>query len=181
MKVFHWSAVNPENPSPVAILFGILPISDGTFILLARSCMISKCFVVNRFSSIHNWVTIHLAIPKNRQCIGSTIRNFVGSKYGSRYVSETFVRWSEIYRLPYFDPTKFLIVDPMHCLFLGIAKWIVTRLWIEENQLTTKHLEIMQEQANKIKVPSNIGRIPNKIATGDGFSGFTAKIGRPHV
>src|SRR6185437_11635212 len=80
MKVFHWSAVNPENPSPVAILFGILLISDGTFILLARSCMISKCFVVNRFSSIHNWVTIHLAIPKNRQCIGSTIRNFVGSK-----------------------------------------------------------------------------------------------------
>src|SRR5213595_4334641 len=57
------------------------------------------------------------------------------------HVSETFVRWSEIYRLPYFDPTKFLIVDPMHCLFLGIAKWIVTRLWIEENRLTTKYLE----------------------------------------
>src|SRR5436853_5260773 len=62
----------------------------------------------------------------------------------------------------------------MHCLFLGIAKWIVTRLWIEENRLTTKHLEIMQEWANKIKVPSDIGRIPNKIATGDVFSGFTA-------
>ena len=61
----------------------------------------------------------------------------------------------------------------MHCLFLGIAKWIVTRLWIEENRLTTKHLEIMQERANKIKVPSDIGRIPNKIATSDGFSGFT--------
>ena len=42
------------------------------------------------------------------------------------HVSETFVRWSEIYRLLYFNPTKFLIVDPMHCLFLGIAKWIVT-------------------------------------------------------
>src|SRR3989454_4026957 len=77
-----------------------------------------------------------------------------------KHVSETFVRWSEIYRLPYFDPTKFLIVDPMHCLFLGIAKWIVTRLWIEENRLTTKHLEIMQERVNKIKVPSDIGRIP---------------------
>src|SRR6266511_2885058 len=85
------------------------------------------------------------------------------------HVFETFVRWSEIYLLPYFDPTKFLIVDPMHCLFLGIAKCIVTRLWIEENRLTTKHLEIMQEWANKIKVPSDIGRIPNKIATGDGL------------
>src|SRR2546423_13569283 len=48
------------------------------------------------------------------------------------------------------------------------------RLWIEENRLTTKHLKIMQERANKIKVPSDIGRIPNKIATGDGFSRFTA-------
>ena len=90
------------------------------------------------------------------------------------HVSETLVRWSEIYRLPYFDPTQFLIVDPMHCLFLGIAKWIVTRLWIEENRLTMKNLAIMQERANKIKVPSDIGRIPNKIATGEGFSGFTA-------
>src|SRR5439155_25298354 len=64
---------------------------------------------------------------------------------------------------------------PLHLtsVFLGIAKWIVTRLWIEENRLTTKHLEIMQERANKIKVPSDIGRIPNKIATGDGFFGFT--------
>src|SRR6185437_9547310 len=60
----------------------------------------------------------------------------------------------------------------MHCLFLSIAKWIVTQLWIEENRLTTKHLEIMQEQANKIKVPSDIGRIPNKITTDDGFSGL---------
>ena len=32
----------------------------------------------------------------------------------------------------------------------------------------------MQERANKIKVPSDIGRIPNKIATGNGFSGFIA-------
>jgi hypothetical protein len=91
-----------------------------------------------------------------------------------RHVSETFVRWSEIYRLPYFDPVQFLVVDPMHCLFLGIAKWIVTRLWIEEGRLTSDHLEIMQERANKIKVPTDIGRIPNKITMGEGFSGFTA-------
>src|SRR5436190_14390935 len=37
-----------------------------------------------------------------------------------------------------------------------------------------KHLEIMQERANKIKVPSDISRIPNKIAIDDRFSRFTA-------
>jgi hypothetical protein len=38
------------------------------------------------------------------------------------HVSQTLVRWSEMYRLSYFDPVQFLVVDPMHCLFLGIAK-----------------------------------------------------------
>src|SRR5213592_3262723 len=115
MKVFHWLAVNLKNLSPVAILFGILPISDGTFILLARSCMISKCFIVNRFSSIHNRVTIHLAIPKNRQCIGSTIRNFVGSKYGSRYISDQQTKVSETY---FFRASSVLHSFHIYALFL---------------------------------------------------------------
>ena len=38
-----------------------------------------------------------------------------------RFVKQTGVRWSELLRLPYFDPIRFIIVDPMHCLFLGIA------------------------------------------------------------
>src|SRR6266496_122623 len=38
------------------------------------------------------------------------------------------VRWSEMLRLPYFNPIRHLIVDPMHCLFLGIAKWIVKKV-----------------------------------------------------
>ncbi|GBC36556.2 uncharacterized protein LOC110040724 [Rhizophagus irregularis DAOM 181602=DAOM 197198] len=90
------------------------------------------------------------------------------------HVHNTLVRWSEMYRLPYFDSVRFLTVDPMHCLFLGIAKWIVTRLWIEEGRLTQKDLETMQKRANAIKVPADIGRIPYKIATGEGFSRFTA-------
>ena len=32
----------------------------------------------------------------------------------------------------------------------------------------------MQERANKLELPSDIGRIPSKIAMGEGFSGFTA-------
>jgi hypothetical protein len=42
-----------------------------------------------------------------------------------RFVNENHVRWSELLRLPYFDPIRHLVVDPMHCLFLGIGKWLV--------------------------------------------------------
>ena len=55
-----------------------------------------------------------------RRCNSSAARD--------RFVKFTGVRWSELLRLPYFDPIRFLVVDPMHCLFLGIARWIVKRI-----------------------------------------------------
>ncbi len=32
------------------------------------------------------------------------------------------VRWSEMWRLPYWNPVKQLVVDPMHCLLEGLAQ-----------------------------------------------------------
>ncbi|KAJ3804650.1 hypothetical protein F5876DRAFT_13698, partial [Lentinula aff. lateritia] len=37
-------------------------------------------------------------------------REAIASFYGTRY--------SELWRLPYWDPTKQLLVDPMHTIFL---------------------------------------------------------------
>ncbi|TFK19200.1 hypothetical protein FA15DRAFT_601974 [Coprinopsis marcescibilis] len=34
----------------------------------------------------------------------------------------TGVRWSEFHRLPYFDPSRFVVVDAMHNLFLGLTQ-----------------------------------------------------------
>ena len=79
-----------------------------------------------------------------------------------------------MFRLPYFDPIRFLVVDPMHNLFLGIAHWIVKRLWIDNEKITKVHLELMEKRAKQIKVPTDVGRIPYKIATGEGFLGYTA-------
>ncbi|CAI2195524.1 15763_t:CDS:2, partial [Funneliformis geosporum] len=62
----------------------------------------------------------------------------------------------------------------MHCLFLGIAKWIVTRLWIEENKLITADLTVMQKRVDKIQVPTDIGRLSRRINIGEGFSSFSA-------
>jgi hypothetical protein len=54
----------------------------------------------------------------------------------------------------------------MHCLFLGIAKWIVTKLWIGEGILDNAKLKIMQKRADTIKITSDLGRRPARIATG---------------
>ena len=62
------------------------------------------------------------------------------------------------------------VVDPMHCLFLGIAKWIVTKLWIGEGILDDAKLKIMQKRADVIKITRDLGCHPVRIATGDEFS-----------
>ena len=90
------------------------------------------------------------------------------------HVSSTLARKSEMLRLPYHDPIRHLVVDPMHCLFLGIAHWIVKRLWVNSGKITKPQLEEMEKKMKLIKLPSDLGRIPNKISIGEGFSGFTA-------
>ena len=62
----------------------------------------------------------------------------------------------------------------MHCLYIGIAHWIVKKLWIDGGKIDKADLELMERRASAIKVPSDLGRVPHKIATGEGFSSFTA-------
>jgi ssDNA-binding Zn-finger/Zn-ribbon topoisomerase 1 len=101
-----------------------------------------------------------------RRCISDAERD--------RFAKRTGVRWSELLRLPYFDPIRFAVVDPMHCLFLGIARWIVKQLWIDGGVLKSDNLEDIQEKMNEFKVPSDLGRIPGKVHCGEGFANFTA-------
>ncbi len=92
------------------------------------------------------------------------LRNAKESLYGARY--------SELLRLPYFDCIRFTIVDPMHNLFLGTAKRMI-EIWLEHSILTQADLEHVQNRVDASKVPSNLGRLPFKIAKS--FSGFTAE------
>ena len=46
--------------------------------------------------------------------------------------------------------------------------------YIYEGVLTPHNLALMEDRAKKMQVPVDIGRIPYKIATGEGFSRFTA-------
>src|ERR1700741_5547866 len=48
------------------------------------------------------------------------------------------------------------------------------RLWIEGGKINKNDLELMENRAKNIKIPADLGRIPYKIATGDGFSDYTA-------
>lgn len=54
----------------------------------------------------------HLAIAHLwNTTVNETIQNSIWKEYG--------IRWSELVRLPYWDPTRFTVVDTMHNFFLG--------------------------------------------------------------
>jgi len=72
------------------------------------------------------------------------------------------------------DPIRFAVVDPMHCLFLGVAKWIIQSIFIKEKKLNSEQLRAAQIRMDNVQLPSDIGRIPPKIAIGEGFSKLTA-------
>jgi hypothetical protein len=39
------------------------------------------------------------------------------------------IRWSELLRLPYWDPTRFVVIDSMHCFYLGLFRRHVREVW----------------------------------------------------
>ena len=48
--------------------------------------------------------------------------NTKNEKERKETVATTGIRWSELYRLPYFDPSCMVVVDCMHNLFLGLVQ-----------------------------------------------------------
>ena len=88
------------------------------------------------------------------------------SKYG--------VRYSILLALPYFDPIKFTVIDPMHNLFLGTGKHVF-KVWVELEYLPARVLSDIESKLKKFRCPHDIGRIPSNIASNSG--GFTADTG----
>ena len=66
---------------------------------------------------------------------------------------------------------RFHVVDPMHNLFLGIAKH-TTEIWKTLSILRLSDFAQLQSKVDTMVPPPEIGRIPRKI--GSGFSSITA-------
>ena len=122
--------------------------------------------------NLNEWIISQDLVQHRRDAIGWQRCKFNAVR--EQFVKQTGVRWSELLRLLYFNPIRFTIVDLMHCLFLGIAKWIVKTIWVNEGILNQESLIKVQKKMDEFQIPSDLGRIPGKIYAGEGFSNFTA-------
>ena len=108
-------------------------------------------------SDHHKWA------KKWQRCKTLDERKLVEKSYG--------VKYSILLELPYFDPSRMVVIDPMHNLLLGTGKKMI-ETWKETDLLTNAKLQEVQKIVDSFACPSDIGRIPFKIASG--FAGFTA-------
>ena len=55
------------------------------------------------------------------------------------------LKYSELINLPHFDIVRYHVIDPVHNIFLGIAKHAF-KTWKELEMLTLIHYQIIQER-----------------------------------
>ena len=63
-----------------------------------------------------------------------------------------------------------LLIDPMHCLFLGTANYITRKIWIGRQILNKDNLVLIEKRLQKVQVPLHIGRLPCNIDSGSTFT-----------
>ncbi|KAG9094308.1 hypothetical protein FRC06_010917, partial [Ceratobasidium sp. 370] len=76
-------------------------------------------------------------------------------------------------QLPYWDGARMIVVDPMHCLFLGIVKWQIKDIWLEFKHLREDcelELNLLHRIIESAQLPDFLGRPPPKTGTKKGGS-----------
>ena len=84
----------------------------------------------------------------------------------SKFESQLGCRYSVLLELPYFDPVRMLLIDPMHNLFMGTAKHLTLDIFIGRQILSKMDLVKIEQRLMSVKVPIGIGRLPAKIDIG---------------
>ncbi|CAE6412054.1 unnamed protein product [Rhizoctonia solani] len=60
-------------------------------------------------------------------------QKFISTRYEKDWPAG--YRHSALLRLPYWDATTMVVVDPMHCLFLGVVDWQFHTIWVDMKHL----------------------------------------------
>ena len=97
-------------------------------------------------------------LKKINECLTKTAKSKTELEKGCRY--------SVLLDLPYFDPVKMLLIDPMHNLFLGTAKHYMFDILIGRNILGKLELDKIKKRLSRTVVPAGLGRLPTSVNVG---------------
>ncbi len=118
-----------------------------------------------------SWV--HRSNKKHRRDVQAVLSCLTKTKRAQKE-SELGCRYSSVLQLPYFDPVRMLIVDPMHNLYLGTAKHILQNIWIKRTILDQSSIKEVNRRIASVAIPSNV-RFSSLPPTIEYSSSFTAE------
>lgn len=79
-------------------------------------------------------------------------------------------RYSVLLKLPYFDPVRMTIIDPMHNFFLGSAKHITKDILIGAKILDRSSIDLVHKRLKKTQLPVDMGRLPLRVDSGSTYT-----------
>lgn len=123
-----------------------------------RGC--SKCvkeFPTGRFGEkpdytsydYRNWVAREATTQKMK---GEAFKNAPTATAPKEILQSYGAKYTVLSKLPSFDVVKYHVIDPMHNIFLGIAKHI-TKVWKETGLLSVREFATIQEKVDLITPP----------------------------
>ena len=119
-----WLAIFQQQESVVG-LKDILPIMGVHVVRNIFHVILEKDF--SGFDQ-QNWPEREL---DNHRSVCNKLLQCTTNVQREKLQTQTGIEYSVLIELPYFDPIRFTIVDPMHNLFLGTAKHVMKNLWLE--------------------------------------------------
>ena len=96
------------------------------------------------------------AVDRIKMCKSMTQAKKLESELGFRY--------TEFLNLPYYHSTRFCIIDPMHNLFLGTAKFMWS-LWLELDLINKNDICEIERRIKSVNAPSDCGWIPSGMSS----------------
>ena len=127
-------------------------------------CEFSRGFGKSDYSGFDR----HLWIPRTNKKHRDDCDELLGiyTKTGrERKESEYGCRYSSLLKLTYFDPVRMILIDPMHNLFLGSAKYMIHNVFLKQGFLDKRDIDVIHQRIEKVILPANLGRMPTQIDT----------------
>ena len=94
------------------------------------------------------------------------------AKERAKLAKESGCRWTSLYLLPYYDSVKFLAIDAMHNLYMGVAKKIL-KVWAAKEVVD---FEVLEKRCKALNIPRGIGRVLSSFQNKDKKAGKPKKF-----
>jgi Transposase family tnp2. len=119
-------------------------------------CSVCKCHHLKTIgrTDVENW---ERRDPDELRRYAGMWRDAISPADRKQIAAQHGVRWSELWRLEYWDPTRQLVVDSMHCLLQGLVEDLVRKILFLTTTSASEKIAVIPAFHHPFKQPGSEG------------------------